>query len=84
MLHQFLEPTFCYSNPLFLRVFIRDFEALLLCFGDDVLHVLFSKCAKHTEKELSLRQLVRELLLRWKVLAQLCILHGIIVKVFNK
>ena len=83
MLHQFLKPAFSDCDALFLRVFIRVLESLLLSIRDDVLHVLFSETAKYTEKELSFRQLVRELFLSRQVLAEYWILQSIIIEILH-
>ena len=83
MLHQLLKPPFSYCDALLLGVFIRDLEPLLLSIRDDVLHVLFSEAAEYTEKELSFRQLVRELFLRRQVLAQYWVLQSIIIEILH-
>ncbi len=84
MLHELLEPALSDSNPTLLRVFVSDLEALLLCLRDDILHVLLSQSAQDTEKELSFRELVRELFLRWQVLAENSILHRILVEILDR
>ena len=83
MLHQLLEPALSDGNTLFFGVFISDLEPLLLCIRDDVLHVLFSETAEDTEKELSFRQLVRELFRRRQVLAQHWVLQSIIIEILH-
>ena len=78
-----MEPAFSDCDALLLGVFIRDLEPLLLSIGDDVLHVLFSETAEDTEKELSFRQLVRELFLGRQILAEYWVLHSIIIEVLH-
>ena len=83
MLHQLLEPAFSDCDALLLGIFICDLESLLLSIRDDVLHVLFSETADDTEKELSFRQLVRELFLSRQILAKHWVLQSIIIEILH-
>ena len=84
MLHQFLEPSFGYSDPLPFRIIVADLEALPLCIRDDVLHILFFESAQNTEEILSFWKLIWKLILGWKELAQHRVSHSIIVEILHR
>jgi hypothetical protein len=70
MLHELLHPSFTDEDALLLRVVVADLEPLALSLRDDVLHVVATKCTQDTKEEVSLGQLVGDLLFGWQVIAE--------------
>lgn len=83
MLGELLQPGITDEDSLFLLILLIDLEATTRGLSDDINHVLPLEGAQHSEEEVPLRQLVRELLLGWKVLAELWVLHGVIIQVLH-
>ncbi len=83
MLGELLQPGITNEDSLFLLILLIDLEATTRGLSDDINHVLPLEGAQHSEEEVSFRQLVRELLLGWKVLAELWVLHGVIIQVLH-
>ena len=82
--HELLQPSLSNDYSLLLRVIILKLESLLLCISYNVLHVLLSESAKHSEEKVSFWQLIRELLFGWKVFVEYWISKGIIIKVLYR
>ena len=83
MLVEQLEPAVGDGDSLLLGVVLAHLEALAGGRVDDVLHVLLSQRAQDAEEELSLRQLVGELLFRWEVLGEHGVFHCVLVEVLH-
>ena len=83
MLCELLHPGVTDEDRLLLGILLIDLEAPTLSLSNDVKHELSLEGAEHSEEEVSLWKLVRELLLGWEVLIEDWILHRILVQVLH-
>jgi hypothetical protein len=71
------------EDALLLRIIVGNGVALLMCFRDDVSHVLISQSAQDTKEEVAFGESVTKLFLRRKILAENIISHGVLVHVLD-
>ena len=83
MLSELLQPGVTDEDRLLLGIFLINLITATLGFSNDVEHELPLEGAQHSEEEVALRELVGELLLGGKVLAQHRVLHRILIETLD-
>jgi hypothetical protein len=84
MLLQLLQPLVSDEDALLLWLILLNAKPFAMSLTDDIAHILLFHSTEDTEEEVSLRHLIRELLLGWQVFLEDWILHRILVQILDR